>query len=94
MAIHYCHPGARQITQKLAHFYMLITLKHYKAVEKFVKKSLWWKNSFIELTYVVGEHWNCLDETISNECVQKHMLLKLRKPILKFTLNKNHVHLL
>ena len=25
---------------------------------------------------------------------QRHMLLKLRKPVLKFTLNKYHVHLL
>ena len=34
------------------------------------------KHSFIEWTYVVGAH----------------MLLKLRKPILKYTLNKYHVH--
>ena len=30
LAIHYCHPGACQTTQKLVHFYMLITLKTKK----------------------------------------------------------------
>ena len=43
------------------------------------------KHSFIEWTYVVGANWNCL-------YVPKHMLLKLRKPILKYTINKYHVH--
>ena len=38
LAVYYCHPGAHQTTQKLVHFYMLITLKHKKVVEKFVKK--------------------------------------------------------
>ena len=28
LAIYYCHPGARQNSQKLVHFYMLITQKH------------------------------------------------------------------
>ena len=52
-------------TQKLVHFYMLITLKHTKIVEKFVKKKVdGEKYSFIELTYVVGAHWNCLNEAI------------------------------
>ena len=36
------------------------------------------KHSVIERTSVVGAHWN--------------MLLKLRKPILKYTQNKYHVH--
>ena len=46
---------------------MLITLKHKKVVEKFVKKVYGEKNLFIELTYVtyvVGAHWNCLYEAI------------------------------
>ena len=30
LAIYYCHPGACQTTQKLVHFYMLITQKHKK----------------------------------------------------------------
>ena len=41
LAIYYCHPIARQTTQKLVYFYMLITLKHSQKAEKFVKKSLW-----------------------------------------------------
>ena len=42
LAVFYCQAGARQTTQKLAHFYMLITLKHKKVVEKFVKKKCLW----------------------------------------------------
>ena len=38
MAVYYCHPRAHQTTQILVHFYMLITLKHLKVVEKFVQK--------------------------------------------------------
>ena len=38
------------------------------------------KHSFIDWIYVVGAHW------------QQNMLLKLRKPILKYTLNKYHFH--
>ena len=49
------------------------------------------KPSFIEWTYVVGAHWNCLYEAIPM-CTNNIMLLKLRKPILKYTLNKYHVH--
>ena len=51
LAIYYCHSGACQTTQRRVHFYRLITLKHKKVVEKFVK----W-------TYSVGAHWNCLYE--------------------------------
>ena len=40
------------------------------------------KHSFIKWTY---------DRDNSN-MYQQHMLLKLRKPILKYTLNKNHGH--
>ena len=36
LAIYYCHPGACQTKQKLAYFYMLITLKQKKVVEKSV----------------------------------------------------------
>ena len=54
-----------------------------KVVEKFVKNLFYGeKHSFIEWTYVVGAHWNCLYEGNSN-VKQRHMLLKLRKPILK-----------
>ena len=63
-----------------------------KVVEKFVKNLFnGEKHSFNEWTYVVGAHWNCLYEAISNG-YQQHMLLKLRKPILKYTLSKYHVH--
>ena len=65
---------------------MLITLKHKKGVKKFVKKNFYGeKHSFIEWTYVVGAHWY-------SNVYQQHMLLKLRKPILKYTFIKNHVH--
>ena len=46
------------------HLYMLITLKHWKVVEKFVEKVYGEKHSFTELTYVVGAHWNWLNEAI------------------------------
>ena len=60
---------------------MLITLKH-----NFVKNLFYGdKRSFTVWTYVVGAHWN-------SNVYQQHMLLKLRKPILKYTLNKYHVH--
>ena len=48
-------------------------------------------HSFIEWTYVVGAHWNWLLDANSN-VYQQHVLLKLRKPILKYTLNKYHAH--
>ena len=56
LAIYFCHPGACQTAQKLVHFYMLITLKHKKVVEKFIE----W--TYVEWTYVVCAHWNCLHE--------------------------------
>ena len=68
-----------------------------KVVEKFVKTLFYGdKHSFIEWTYVAGAHWNCLYEGIrgNSNVHQQHMLLKLRKPILKYSLNKYHVHLL
>ena len=43
LAINYCHPGACQATQKLVHFYMLITLKHKKSWDVCEKPVLWWK---------------------------------------------------
>ena len=43
---------------------MLITQKHKETVEKFVKKGYGDKHSFIELTFVAGAHWNCLNEAI------------------------------
>ena len=65
MAIYFCHPGAHQTTQKLVHFYMLNTLKLKKVVEKFVKTLFYGeKHSFIEWTYVVGAHCNCLYKAI------------------------------
>ena len=45
------------------------------------------KHSFIEWTYVVGAHWNCIYEAI-RMCTNN-----IRKPILKYTLNKYHYHL-
>ena len=67
LAIYYCYPGAHQTAQKIVNYYMLNTLKkEKKIVEKFVKKVyVGEKHSFIELTYVVGAHWNCLNEAIS-----------------------------
>ena len=63
LAIYYCHSGACQTTQRRVHFYRLITLKHKKVVEKFVKNLFYGeKRSFIEWTYSVGAHWNCLYE--------------------------------
>ena len=59
----YCHPGACQTTWKLVQFYMLISLKQKKWLKIYLKK-LMMKNSFIELSYVVGAHWNCLNEAI------------------------------
>ena len=54
-----------------------------KVVEKFVKNLFYGeKHSFIEWTYVVG----------NSIVYQQHILLKLRKPILKYTLNKYQVH--
>ena len=47
LAIYYCHPGARQTTQKLVHFYMLIK-SSWEICEK--KKVYGEKHSFIELT--------------------------------------------
>ena len=42
---------------------MLISLNKRKRLSICLKK-LMVKNSFIEKTYVVGTHWNCLKETI------------------------------
>ena len=48
-------------------------------------------HTFIEWTYyAVGAHWNCAHW--NSNVYQQHMLLKLRKPILKYTLNKYPVH--
>ena len=44
------------------------------------------KYSFIEWTYVEGAHWDCLYEAIPL-CTNT-----IRKPNLKYTLNKYHVH--
>ena len=62
---------------KLVHFYMLITPKHKKVVEKFVKKNYYGENTHLWGNYNV---------------YQQHMLLKLRKPIWKYTFVKNHIH--
>ena len=62
-----------------------------KIVEKFVKKLYGENHLFIELTYVVDAHWNCLNVSITM-CTNNIMLLKLWKPILKYTFIKNHVH--
>ena len=73
---------------KIVHFYKLITLKHKKVVEQFVYYGE--KHSFIE--------WTCcrykleLPHRGNSNVYQQHMLLKLRKRILKYTLNKYHVH--
>ena len=40
---------------------MLITLKHKKKLRSLWKNKVYGeKHSFIESTYVVGAHWNCL----------------------------------
>ena len=41
------------------------------------------KISFIELTYVVGEHWNYLDETIPNECVPTTYVTEIKETYLE-----------
>ena len=68
---------------KLVHFYMLVTLKYKKVVEKFVKPLFMMKNALLlnGHNYVVGAHWNCLHEAIPMCTNNIIMLLKLRKPI-------------
>ena len=51
-----------------------------------MKKAYGENYSFIELAYVVGAHWNCLS------VYKQHVLLKLRKTILKYKFIKNHVN--
>ena len=65
-AVYYYKPGARQTTQKLVHFYMSITQKHKKVVEK---------SLFMVKTHLFNEHnvvvaqWKCLYSTNnSSEC--------------------------
>ena len=58
-----------------------------KGVEKFVKKVYGEKHSFIELTYDVGTHWNCINKAILM-CTNNIMVLKLRKPILYLYTNQ------
>ena len=61
-------------------------MPNYTKTEKFVKTLFHGeKHSFIEWTYGVGAHWN-------SNVHQQHTLLKFRKRILKYTLNKYHVH--
>ena len=50
------------------------------------------KHSFIEWTYVVDLCTLKLPLGGNSNVYQQHMLLKYRKPILKYTLNKYHVH--
>ena len=64
---------------------MLITLKHKKILEKLVKNVYGEKHSLTKWTYVVVPLWG------NSNVYQQHMLLKLRKPILKYTLNKYHI---
>ena len=54
-----------------------------KVENLFYKSKLIVNSSFIEKTYVVGTHWNCLTEAIPR-CIY-NILLKIRKTILKFT---------
>ena len=49
------------------HKTLLITLKHKKVVDIFVKKVYGEKHSFIELTYVVGAHCSCVPTTYVTE---------------------------
>ena len=51
---------------KSCSFLHALLLEEMKVVENLFKKSLikYGENSFIEKTYVVGIHWNCLKETI------------------------------
>ena len=51
-----------------------------KVVEKFVK------------TLFYGEKHSFIVDMRQFQCVPQHLLLKLRKPILKYTLNKYHIH--
>ena len=94
LAVYYCYPGACQTTQKLAHFHLLITRKHYKVhfvVEKLVKNGYGEKHSFIEFFICCRCTLN-LPQWGNSNLHQQHMLLKLRKHVLKYTLNKYHVH--
>ena len=92
LVIYYCHPGACQATQILVHFYMLITLKH-KSSWEVCEPVLCWKT----LIYWMDICCKCTLELPlwgNSNVYQQHMLLKLRKPILKYTLNKYHFHCL
>ena len=71
--------------------YMLITLKHWKLVEKFVKKIMV-KNKLINWIDICCRCTLELPQFGNSNVHQQHMLLKFRKHILKYTLNKYHVH--
>ena len=80
-----------QTTQKLVHFYMLITLKHKSSWVVCEKPILWWET----LIYWMDICCRCTLELPlwgNSNVYQQHMLLKLRKHILKYTLTKYHVH--
>ena len=71
---------------------MLISLNKWKWLRICFKK-LMVSKSFIEKTYVVSTHWNCLIEVIP--LCTYNILLKIRKKtIWKFTFSKYHVHCL
>ena len=52
------------------------------------------KNSFIEKTYVVGTHWDCLREAIPLCNYSINYVTENKKAIYKFTFSKYHVHCL
>ena len=91
--LYYCHPGARKPTQKLVHFYMLITLKHKKVVEKFVKTCFMVKNTHLLHGHMLLAHIGIASMGIASiiQMCNNNIILKLMETY-KYTLNKYHVH--
>ena len=69
----------------------LFLLAHFTETKKVIENlffKAYGENSFIEKTYVIAIHWR------GNSNVYKQHVIKnkVRKTILKFTINKNHAH--
>ena len=72
---------------------MLITLKHKKENEKFVKKSLWWKTLiyWIDICDILKVHIG-IAIMRQFQCVPTTYVTENKETYLKYTLIKNHFH--